>query len=258
MSFKKKRKKSKNLVTEYWFSSRHPFYSLISVFPVLIFYEIIALTLNQHQKIGIRNAADVILKDFFFSLFIDRVGIHGVFAIGTLIIVIFSVYSWRKFQKSDIELVPVFFVIMFIEALFYAILLGPAIVELTKLMENSLPMMLPNDGLSLPHKIMLSFGAGFYEELVFRGLLLSGTTYIMVHVLSFNRKISLFLASLFSSILFSIFHYLGPYGEPYEMYSFIFRTLAGGIFAILYIFRGFGIAVYTHTLYDLLIIIHQY
>jgi membrane protease YdiL (CAAX protease family) len=59
------------------------------------------------------------------------------------------------------------------------------------------------------------------------------------------------IATIISAFAFASFHYLGPGKEDIDLYSFLFRLLAGLVFGIFYVFRGFGIAAYTHTFYDL-------
>ena len=48
-------------------------------------------------------------------------------------------------------------------------------------------------------------------------------------------------------------HHVGPYGEPFEGYNFLFRTVAGVYFALLFQLRGFGIAVGAHACYDVVV-----
>jgi hypothetical protein len=57
-------------------------------------------------------------------------------------------------------------------------------------------------------------------------------------------------ATAFGALIFSAFHYVGPYGDRLELPSFIFRTIAGVLFSGLYLLRGFGITAWTHALYD--------
>ncbi|MCI0514091.1 CPBP family intramembrane metalloprotease [candidate division KSB1 bacterium] len=245
----------KSVALIYWSASRHPFYGLVSVLPVLIFYELIALTLNQNQQVGIRNAADVILKNVFFNQLLELFGVHALFGYGILAIGIFAFILWQKYHSKGLEVRPIFFIFMFMESLFYAVVLGPVIGYFTTMLQQSVALTQSLHEFSMPHKIMLSLGAGFYEELIFRVIILSGTSYLLIKGLNLARWMSFIIAALFSSILFSIFHYLGPFGEPFQFYSFFYRLFAGMVFAILYIARGFGIAVYTHLLYDLLIIL---
>jgi hypothetical protein len=52
------------------------------------------------------------------------------------------------------------------------------------------------------------------------------------------------------ALIFSAFHYIGPYGDRLTLGSFAFRTVAGILFSSLYLLRGFGITAWTHALYD--------
>ena len=60
--------------------------------------------------------------------------------------------------------------------------------------------------------------------------------------------------SVIIAVIFSLFHYLGPFGDNFAYKSFYLRTLAGIFLGSLYMFRGFGITVYTHIFYDMFII----
>jgi len=57
-------------------------------------------------------------------------------------------------------------------------------------------------------------------------------------------------AAVLGALLFSLFHYIGPYGDRLELYSFVFRAIAGLVFSALFLARGFGITAWTHALYD--------
>ena len=56
-----------------------------------------------------------------------------------------------------------------------------------------------------------------------------------------------------TSLLFSAAHYVGPCGDPFRWLTFLFRFLAGVFFAVLFRYRGFGIAAGTHAFYDVLV-----
>jgi membrane protease YdiL (CAAX protease family) len=59
------------------------------------------------------------------------------------------------------------------------------------------------------------------------------------------------LAFAISSLLFSAAHY-HPFGsEDWEVWSFAYRAVAGVLFGILFVTRGFAVAAYTHALYDI-------
>jgi hypothetical protein len=57
-------------------------------------------------------------------------------------------------------------------------------------------------------------------------------------------------AAVLGALVFSLFHYVGPLGDPFALGSFTFRAVAGLLFSILYLLRGFGITAWTHALYD--------
>jgi hypothetical protein len=57
-------------------------------------------------------------------------------------------------------------------------------------------------------------------------------------------------AVMVGALVFSAFHYVGPYGDPLELGSFTFRAVAGILFSALFLLRGFGITAWTHALYD--------
>ena len=58
------------------------------------------------------------------------------------------------------------------------------------------------------------------------------------------------MAAILGALIFSAFHYVGPYGDPFQVGSFTFRAIAGLLFSTLYLTRGFGIAAWSHALYD--------
>jgi membrane protease YdiL (CAAX protease family) len=61
------------------------------------------------------------------------------------------------------------------------------------------------------------------------------------------------LAAAGSAALFSAAHHVGPHGQPYSNYLFLFRLAAGLYFALLYQLRGFGIAVGAHACYNVMV-----
>jgi membrane protease YdiL (CAAX protease family) len=63
------------------------------------------------------------------------------------------------------------------------------------------------------------------------------------------------VALIVSSVLFSAMHHIPPYGDPLQLGVFVFRILAGCFFGLVYWFRGFAVAVYTHALYDIYVLL---
>jgi membrane protease YdiL (CAAX protease family) len=101
-------------------------------------------------------------------------------------------------------------------------------------------------------QVVTFVGAGIYEELLFRLLLFSALVALLRRS-SAGSALAVTVAALASALFFSAAHHLGPYGEPFEGYTFLFRTVAGLYFAVLFQLRGFGIAVGAHACYDVVV-----
>jgi len=102
---------------------------------------------------------------------------------------------------------------------------------------------------------ILSLGAGFYEELVFRvGIYGCGAVFLLF-LLNMTSRVSRFMVrvgwALVVACLFSGWHYLGELGETFDLSTFTFRAVCGLVFTVIYHLRGFAPAVWTHALYDL-------
>jgi membrane protease YdiL (CAAX protease family) len=98
---------------------------------------------------------------------------------------------------------------------------------------------------------MVSLGAGIYEEFVFRVLLLGALVFVLHRLLRLQPWLTYGMAAGLGAVVFAAFHYIGPFGDPLQLASFVFRVVAGLALTGLYYTRGYGITAYTHSLYDL-------
>lgn len=102
---------------------------------------------------------------------------------------------------------------------------------------------------------VMSLGAGFYEELVFRvGFYGVGAALLLFlfNISAFgSRLISRMIWAVICACVFSGWHYVGDLGEPFDLMTFIYRAVCGLTFTMIYQFRGFAPAVWTHALYDI-------
>jgi hypothetical protein len=103
-------------------------------------------------------------------------------------------------------------------------------------------------------KLVLSLGAGVHEELLFRLIMVGGGTWLLTRALGLRRWLAVGLAMLISSVLFSAAHHVIG-GEPFRVGAFVYRLLCGLVFATIFQTRGFAVAVYTHALYDIYVLI---
>ena len=96
-------------------------------------------------------------------------------------------------------------------------------------------------------------GAGVYEEAIFR---LDARTFairLLFEGLQTPQVLASATAVTASALVFSLAHHAGTPGEAFTWFAFIFRWLAGVYFAWVFVVRGFGVAVGTHTAYDVLV-----
>jgi Type II CAAX prenyl endopeptidase Rce1-like len=224
----------------YFQLSRSPYYGLVFAIPLLMAYEGFALFLNHSDLYGIRNSADVFLK-----LFLAYIGIHGFFGFGAAMIVALILVRLVGGQPRLGAIHVGVLVWMLAESLVYSLVFGAIVSAMTHLL---LAQPFP---LSRSAQILVSLGAGIYEEFVFRVLLLAGLVFVLHRLLRLQQHVAYGVAAVLGAVLFSAFHYLGPFGDPLQLPSFVFRFMAGLLLTGLYLGRGFGITAYTHSLYDL-------
>jgi membrane protease YdiL (CAAX protease family) len=229
----------------YWRGTRASRYSLSFAFPLLLAYEALAFLLSRFDEVGVRNGADVLLK----RMFVAFGGRYGLAVFGVLLIGCGAVLVWRDLQRGG-GIQPRWFVLMAVEAITYGLAFGSVAGSLTGL----LLALVQVTGMSLPAQLMISLGAGIYEELLFRVLLVSGLALLGMRVFRWSRTTANACAVLLGALIFSAFHYVGAYGEPFALASFTFRTVAGLLFSALYVLRGFGITAWTHALYDVFLL----
>ena len=239
-------------LSSYWRDTRAPRYSVLFALPLLALYELLAFVLSHDAIQGVRNGADVLLK----SVFIMAGGLRGVVVFGILLVgtaVVLIVRDWRAHGPPR----PARFAGMTAESIVYALAFGLVAGVLTNLLLNGprLLMLVQEQGdtamtrLSLPSQLMVSLGAGLYEELLFRVLLVGGLAWLG-RTWGWRPAAAGIFATLVGALIFSAFHYVGPYGDPLQLPSFTFRAIAGVLFSGLYLLRGFGITAWTHALYD--------
>jgi len=238
----------------YWTTSRAPRYSITFALPLLILYEALAAALTRFAGEQMRNGADVMLR----SLFITAAGRHGPL-IFVLCVIGVSVWLIARDLRRGGKLQPRIFAWMSVESVVLALVFGLVIGTVTaKLLTPfgslAIGAAQPTQ-LGVGTRLMLSLGAGLYEELLFRVLLVSGLLLIARRLLGWGPGLANVFAVCVGALIFSTFHYVGPFGDPFRVDSFVFRAIAGVAFSALYVYRGFGITAWTHALYDVLVLI---
>jgi hypothetical protein len=301
-------------------------FSLILVVPLLLIYEVWLL---QAQP-DIVNAAGVMAHVPFEYLHQILVNLGGItfFSVSLLfnsvmvLILVVAFVQTKKDSENKFGSIP----IHLLEAGVYGFFLGHVVVFVMNLLPSAgfSPLAMSP---SLPQSIdpiMLSIGAGVYEELVFRLILVGGLYFLGILVFekeqfakaavivavfglittaiyelavpgvgdSWNSFCSAYVGHapyvlgasilvlfafcilvatcrklqmtpkfavacvsvLVGSLVFSAFHHIGHHGDALVWDVFTFRFLAGAILAAIFQFRGLAVAVYTHVIYDILVV----
>ncbi len=241
------------MASSYWRLSRAPRYSLLFALPLLVFYEAAAFLLSGDAVSGVRNGADVLLK----SLFLTLGGRRGLVAFDVLLVVVAGIFIVRDFRRNPGPLRGGVFGVMLGESVVGGLIFGVVAGLLTAVLLRGVPrlMLAPVAALSVPTQLTVALGAGIYEELLFRVLLVGGLALFARRVLGWRPLPGGIMAASVGAALFSAFHYVGPYGDPFSLATFVFRLVAGLLFSIMYLVRGFGITAWTHALYDVFLIL---
>jgi membrane protease YdiL (CAAX protease family) len=116
----------------------------------------------------------------------------------------------------------------------------------------------PKPQSSLLADIVTGIGAGIYEELLFRLILICAIMLLLQDVIGINQHSAVIIAVLLSAALFGAHHHFdfltgrANQSDLFDWSKFAFRTTAGVYFAALFAIRGFGITAGTHAFYDII------
>ncbi|MGH7586097.1 MAG: CPBP family glutamic-type intramembrane protease [Gemmatimonadales bacterium] len=217
--------------------------------PLLLLYEGLAALLGRQGAAEVRNGADVLLKNLFLLVG----GANGLLLFGLALALVGGWLVSRDLRQHGAPRVA-WFVGMLLEATAYATILGVAASWLTTLLLGGGPLAASAAvATDFPTQVMLSLGAGLYEELLFRVLLVSVLLLLARRGFGWGDLASGAFAVVLSALVFSAFHYIGPYGDQFALSSFTYRAVAGLMLSGLYVTRGFGIVAWSHALYDVML-----
>lgn len=223
--------------------SRSPWYSLVIILPLAALYQLLAWLVNWGSDTELRNGADVLLR-----MLLDLFGLGAPKIMAALVLAaIAAVWMWQRHAHDDEPLEAGVLAVMVAESILWAGLL-----LLLLLAADSL--LLTNRADTVLQTALLAIGAGIYEEAVFRLGLISLLMLIFTQALLWHKIPATLLAVVSAGVIFSLFHYVGPMGEAPSWNTMVYRSVAGVLLGGLFIWRGFGITAYTHTLYDLFVL----
>lgn len=235
----------------YWSMTRGPLPSLVFVTPLILVYEWSVGRQGSSGVAAARTGADAWLRQYLGSMGLtDR----WVIPLALLMVLLF----WQVVRSGPWQFRPSILVGMVLESFVLAL----ALVGVSRLVDmgfgllerGDLPLLAvagsaPRSGFS---PLIGYVGAGVYEEALFR-LALVPLFFGLLRLLQAPQVLASALAVTGSALLFSLAHHAGMPGEAFTWFAFVFRWMAGVFFAWVFVIRGFGIAVGTHTAYDILV-----
>ena len=230
----------------YLLKSRTSFYSFLFTLPLFFLYEVNIIFLSWDDILVVRNGADFLMRNILESF--DIYGLYGlglVFFLGLLVAYIFFI---KEDQQQEVKVNFLF--IMLAESILWSVVLYFSLFKFMVL------LMSPT-GKTILQQVTLAIGAGIYEEFLFRVLLIAGLSGILGFVFMWDKTFKNIIAVVLSGGIFSVFHFMGEYGDFFSMELFLIRFFAGLFLGVLYMYRGFGITAYTHSIYDLIVLIRM-
>jgi membrane protease YdiL (CAAX protease family) len=236
-----------------------PWGDLALTLPVFLAYQLGVVFLN------VRNASDVVTSQLIELSRGDRWMYCGLTAvIGIAMVAVFAVLGRGQVLRAR-KLVQVV-----IEGAGYAAVMG----ALTSWVVGRMFAGPSARTVGGPFAgFVMSLGAGFYEELAFRVVLFGLGAKVLVSIFGRQRKgagksfdhdasgpnVKAFALmatwGLVCAAMFSAMHYVGALGDTFDARSFVARAVLGLALTVVYTTRGFAAAVWTHTLYDVWVLV---
>ncbi|MEN0020968.1 MAG: CPBP family intramembrane glutamic endopeptidase [Planctomycetota bacterium] len=239
----------RNAVADYLHHSKRPWHVLLQLLPAIVLYELGTLI---YFSSGEAIFAQRLLADVFHALGVPGLHLPAVLLVGVLLIWQFlSGESWRPrwpivvgmFFESWLLALPVVVIALIVSGGLTAAVQTDVSVATT----SSLPQ-------SWPALLTVAIGAGIYEEMLFRFILILAIHAIVVDALRLRSFTGYAIAIAISSLMFAFYHNPFAAGEG-GWGRMIFYTLAGVYFGLLFVARGLGIAAGAHACYDVIALV---
>ena len=226
----------------YFEESRQLSLSILIMLPLFVLYQVGMVQSGSTA----RNIAEV-----WMMRGLVRLGMPAAAAINGLALAALFYALWKLGRRGGICVS--FIAAMILESVLYAVLIFKTVVVAAAVVQENVESVLSLE--NVPWKsLWLCIGAGVYEELAFRLLLIGGVAFLFRKVFLWGTFWSNVVALTVSSLLFSAAHHIGSVGEEFDSFVFIFRTLCGLALGMIFIVRGLGIAAWTHALYNVLVL----
>lgn len=226
---------------QYLNSSKTLHYSLVLTLPAVAIYELGVFFLFRDSFFELRNSGEVLVRTLFDTLHLQDPLL--VSAILGLVFIVVMVRGYRIEKKPGIH--ANYIVYMLVESMLWGSVIFIGLQLFTQL---PLQIMIMTEKLS---NINLAIGAGVFEELIFRLVIIGALLVILERGVMLKPSFAVPIAILVSATVFAAFHLLM---EPYSMPIFAQRVVGGILLGTLFYLRGYGISVYAHIIYNFLVL----
>lgn len=220
-------------------------YGFLSALPLVVVYELMIVVANLDAAAPVRIGADVWLRQ---TLMWTGLAGHVALLVGVVLAGL-AAFWWDR--DRTIPLRTRYFAGIVGESAAYAVVVA----MLASHVVGFFFAAAPQPAGDVWTQLALSIGAGIYEELVFRVLLVGGLAWGLRWLLD-TATTAYVVAAVLGAALFSAVHYVGAFGDPFALDSFTFRFVFGLALNGVYLWRGFGVAAWTHALYDVFLVVN--
>lgn len=226
--------------------SRVPLAALLFLLPLLVAYEaVVFIAMRSPSGLVVPDAHRWILtlSDAF------GLGAAGLVLPGVLVVVV--LLAWHAAERKPWRTEPTTIGLMWSESIVLAI---PLLVFSQAVLRIGAPMAagVSFDSLPIASRISISVGAGIYEELLFRLGMIGILLVVLEDLMKVARPRATACAVALSALAFMAYHPLRDAGGAIVAGRVVFFLAAGVYFGVLFVARGFGIAVGAHAFYDIL------
>lgn len=227
-----------NLFAEYLVGTRVPLTNLVFVFPLVALYEFASLTISQSAEPDRELVAQHLIRGAF-----SWIGLGGSWLAGLLLLTTLVLWHARTGRPWVVR--PLIPLLMIVESALWTV---PLVVLHQALLQAGGPH---GDG---RNRVLQTLGAGLYEELIFRLILVGGLLWFTSSLLNIRRNRAVMLAICVGALLFSGCHFQPIGAEAFSTPTFLHRVAAGAFLGWVFVQRGIGVACGAHILHNITVL----
>lgn len=240
---------SSALGNQYWYVTQRPWVSLLFILPGLLLFEVGTYVRSD----GSTHGGSQLVASYLIEWLVDylRTGrdMTHLLAIAPSLLLVAILLGWHVAARHPWKFDSFVLAGMLGESLIYTI---PLLVFW--LVRQPLQATAASAQAVWVDELIRCFGAGIYEELVFRLICITLLVIVLIDVARLPRGPTAVAIVVISALVFARVHHPPLGAEPFSPQHFTFRFVAGTYLAGLFVFRGFGVAAGCHSLYNVIVV----